>query len=332
MKFYQYALVLLVSLAACTGQPESETSHLRPVSIQLSWVHEYSSAPFYTAVHDGYFAAEGLEANLLVGGFGEQGYIDPIQEVVDGTVDFGMSSGPSLIEARANGADVVAIANLMQRSPLALMTLNPDIQQPQDFIGKSILVADGGARHGLESFLALQSIPLDSVTIIPRTDFGVTPLVNGEVDALVAWVINEGVTLREQGLEPRIFLMSDYGVENYDFVLMTSQRTVDENPELVQKVVNAVHLGLDKVSNDAAHAIDDVLIYAPELDHDAQLLRLETMIPLMKIDGQHDMSMSPDVWAFSFSLLVERNIVPSDFDVTTVYTTQFAEASSDLDK
>jgi len=326
--------LLMLVLSACASSAPTPTAQavvLTDVSIQLSWVHEYSSSSFDAAVREGFFTAQGINATLVEGGFGEAGYIDPIQAVVDGTVDFGMSSGSGLITAVNNGLSVIGVATILHRSPLALMTLDQTLQRPQDFVGRSILVSDGGARDALESLLISQDISIDSVTIVSRTDFGVDPLVNGDVDGLVAWRINEGVSLEEQGLTPTFFMFSDYGVENYEFVLFTRLEMVETQPGVVQGVVNAVHSGRDSVVDSPSNAITQTLTFAPDLNAEAQLRRLEASIPLMnKPDSlKSDLGMDKAIWEFSYQLLLARELVPADFDVTRVFTNRFADASED---
>lgn len=331
MRSFKLLIVLCLALVlgACGGgQPAEPTAvALTPVSIQLSWVHEYSSSLFHTAAREGLFAANGLEPMLVVGGFGENGYIDPLEEVLAGTVDFGMSSSPSLIQAIADGKPVVGVANVLQRSPLALMTLDPSIQTPQDLVGKRLMAAEGGARNSLDAFLAGQGISQDDVTILDRVDFGVDPLVNGEVDALMGWRINEGVSLEELGNTPTFFLMSDYGVDVYEFVLFTTQEMVETRPDFVQSVVDSILAGGQAVASDPAQAIEHTLSFSPELDADAQRLRLEATIPLMRdADRNISVAMNPEVWASSYSQLVSGGSVPDGLDITPAYTLQFISA------
>lgn len=328
-----WAWVIAVSLfTGCGSAPASSptASVLTPVSIQLSWIHEYSSSPFHVAVREGLFAANGLDIRLDVGGFGPNGYIDPIQMVLDGEADFGMSSSQDLILAVAAGKPVVAVANLLQRSPLALMALDSSIQTPTDWVGRTITAADGGARTALEAFLSSQGVALDSVTIVPRTDFGVEPLTSGAVDGLVAWRINEGVSLEEQGLEPVVFLFSDYGIDNYEFVLFTTRDRVEQQPAVVQAVVDTIQTAVTATAADVADAIEHTLSFAPDLNPQAQRLRLEATLLLMRDSNRaYTVAMSPAVWESSYQLLLAEGRVPAGFDVTQVYTTRFTEDSVD---
>src|SRR5262245_53364967 len=141
-------IVATVALSACGVEaPAAATAAPKtPVSIQLAWVHEYSSAGFYAAEKNGHFAAQNLDVRIEAGGFGPQGYIEPIAQVASGSVDFGIASAASIIQARAEGKPVVGIAAIFQRSPLAIISLDKSgIYRPQDLVGHRATVADGGA-------------------------------------------------------------------------------------------------------------------------------------------------------------------------------------------
>jgi NitT/TauT family transport system substrate-binding protein len=330
-RFAFLLIVLSLALTACAGAaPATPTPPpLTQTSLQLSWVHEYSSSPFHVAVREGLFAANGIDARLDVGGFGENGFIDPIQTVLDGQAEFGMASSQDLINALAAGKPVVAVANLLQRSPLALMLTDPTVQTPNDLVGLTLTAADGGARTALESFLTSQGVALDSVNIVSRTDFGVEPLTSGAVDGLVAWRINEGVSLEEQGIEPVVFLFSDYGIDNYEFVLFTTRERVEQNPALVQAVVNTVQSAVEATAADPAKAIEHTRSFAPDLDVQAQRLRLEATILLMRsADRTFRVTMTPEVWQTTYQALLAEGRLAEGLDVTQAYTNQFAEAAA----
>jgi NitT/TauT family transport system substrate-binding protein len=323
-------LSLAVLLAACaTPAPPAPTPPpAEDLSIQLSWVHEYSSAGFYAAERGGHFAAAGLRVRLEEGGFGESGYIEPIDAVLSGEVDFGLAGAGSIIEARAAGKPVVAISALLQRSPTAvIIRADSDIARPQDLEGRSVAVAGGGASTMLAALLQAQKVDAGAVRQVERTSFGVAPLLNGEVDALVGWVINEGVELREAGLEPRFLLVSDYGVDTYDLVLFTSEQMIAERPELVQRLVDAVMRGLADVIADPERAIEHTLAYNPALDRVGQLDRLRASIPLMNPPGSRLGDMQADIWGLTQDMLLQQRALRQPTDLRTAFTREFIERS-----
>ncbi len=320
-------LLILLSFVACATAPAAPTPTPRaliPVSVQLSWIHEYSAAGIHTALANNRFQEQGLNLTLLEGGFNEQGYIDPIAEVVAGNVDFAMSDGASLLQARANGLPVVAVASVLQRSPLAVISLSDaGISRPQDLVGKTVSAAAGGATTILNTLLQSQGIDPAEVNIVERTTFGIEPLVNGEVDAMVAWIINEGVALREAGLEPQFVLMSDYGVDTYDFVLFTTETMIAENPEVVRGVVSALQAGLRDVVANPSNEIQHTMALNPDLVLEQQLARLEASIPFMNLTDVPLGSMDARVWSFTQDALIEQGILEQAVDLEAAYTLDF---------
>src|SRR5690349_17292079 len=147
--FAALAVMLTVGiLVAGCGGANAVTPTAAPketINYQMGWVHEYSSAPFYMAIANGDYAKENLDVNLILGGFNDKGAIDPVQQLVDGTADFSEASILALLQAREQGKPIVAIATLNQRSPYAIISLaDKNIVRPQDLVGKTVAVADGG--------------------------------------------------------------------------------------------------------------------------------------------------------------------------------------------
>ncbi|MCB9436739.1 MAG: ABC transporter substrate-binding protein [Anaerolineales bacterium] len=320
-------VLLLLLLGACNKDKDNDGDSKTPadtVTLQLSWVHEYSSSPFYAAEKNGRFADQNLSVQLLEGGFGESGYIEPIDEVISGDAQFGLSSGVALLQARAEGKPVVAVLSMLQRSPFAIISLNDsEILTPQDLIGKTVAVNDGGARQIYDAMLVSQGIDLAEVNTISRLEFGIDPLVNGEVDAIGGWIINEGVLVQEAGHEPNFILLSDYGFDTYDFVVFTSQSLVDDSPDLIQRFVSAVVAGIDDVVANPSQAVTYVRDYAPDLDTEGQRRRLDASIPLMNVPGIPHGFMQPEIWSVTYQILVDQGGLDETFNLESAYTLGF---------
>jgi NitT/TauT family transport system substrate-binding protein len=312
-------------ITACSGQATNQAEPVE-VSIQLSWIHEYSSSGFHAAEKNNHYAEQNLKVTLAEGGFNENGYIDPIKLVVDGEFDFGLANASQLILSRSQGQPVMAIAAVLQRSPMAIVSLaDSGINRPQDLPGKTVSVTEGGAMQSYMAMLNSQDIDPESVTTVPRTSFGVDPLLNGEVDALTGWIINEGVQIEEAGSEPAFLLLSDYGVETYDIVIFTTEEKVKNEPELVERFLRATLAGIRDTITDPEQAIEFTLSYNPQLDRDQQLRRLRATIPLINIPGQNPGQMQAAVWESTRQVLLEQGGMPEAIDLNTVYTTAFLD-------
>ena len=334
-KRFVFVLIMLtlfmLVLAGCDSDSDDDDSNnaentsveTAEITLQTSWIHEYSSSVFHVAEQDGYFAAENLEVNLVEGGFDENGFIDPVAEVLGSENVFGLSESSTLIQARAAGQPVVAILSVLQRAPSALISLESNnISVPADLIGQTITISEGGAQRNFDSFLAIQGMTSENMTIVPRTDFGIDPLLNGDVDVLSGWIINEGVMVQEAGETPTYILLSDYGIDTYSFVLFTTEDTITNNPDAVQRLVNAMVASIQATIDDPDNAITQTLTYNPDLDFDAQLRRLEATIPLMNVPGLDIGTMQPEIWQADYELLVEQGII-EEFEYEIVYDMTF---------
>jgi NitT/TauT family transport system substrate-binding protein len=323
--------VIMIAMTACgVANPPAVTTDARtPVSLQLAWVHEYSSASFYAAEKNGHYAAQNLDVRLDAGGFGATGYIEPIAQVVNGTVDFGITGAAGIIQARAEGKPVVAIATLFQRSPLAILSLTKSgIHRPQDLVGHRVAVADGGASQLYNTLLKSQHIDPASVETVPRTSFGIDPLVKGEVDAMVAWVINEGVQLEEAGLKTNILLMSDYGVDSYELVLFTTEKMIAEHPDTAKRFVQATVEGMQDVIDNPEQAAKLVLTYDNKLNLDGQRRRIEATLPLLNPPASQLGVMQLDIWNLTHQIMLDQKVLAQPINLNQVYTTKILDTAT----
>jgi NitT/TauT family transport system substrate-binding protein len=322
-------LVTTIVLSACGADTPAAgpVGPKTPASIQLAWTHEYSSASFYAAEKNGHFAAQNLDVRLDEGGFASKGYIEPISQVVNGTVDFGVTGAAAIIQARAEGKPVVAIATSLQRSPLAILSLKKsNIHRPQDLIGQRVAVADGGSAQLFHLLLNSQHIDPAALTIVPRVSYGIDPLVNGEVDAMVAWVINEGVQLNEAGINPNVMMMSDYGVDSYEMVLFTSEKMIAEHPDTVKGVVQAMVQGTRDVVDNPNQAASLVLSYNGKLDLDGQRRRIQATLPPLNPPGAQLGMMQPAIWKLTYEMMLDQKVLTQPIDLDRTATSKFLDA------
>ena len=98
---------------AASEAPASPAAEAAKVRLQLQWAPQAQFAGYFAADKQGYYAAEGLEVEILDGG----PTIVPQQvgSAPDGP-EFTISWVPKVLEARENGSDLVDIAQIFQRS------------------------------------------------------------------------------------------------------------------------------------------------------------------------------------------------------------------------
>jgi NitT/TauT family transport system substrate-binding protein len=167
----------------------------------------------------------------------------------------------------------------------------------------------------------------ENLTVVSRTEFGVEPLLNNEADALMGWIINESVAIEEAGETPNNILFSDYGIDNYNFVIFTTEDMIANRPDTVRNLVTALLQGVEFVVSNPEKAIEHTLEFNSELDSDAQLRRLQAAIPLMNVPGVEIGSMDPEIWIFMADLLKAQGTIDDSFDISAAYTLDFLDDS-----
>jgi NitT/TauT family transport system substrate-binding protein len=324
LKFLVFGLIAMLIAACSPSAPAATPAPLTPITIQMSWTFDYSAAYLFAAEINGHFKQEGLQVTLKPGGFGPDGRISPSVEVLKGGADFGMSSAATILRRRAEGDPIVAIGSILQRSPFALISLaENNIQHPQDLIGKTVSVSNDGGMQVYLAMLASQNINPTDVNLVERTSFGIDPLLNGEVDVLGGWIVNEGVLVKEAGKEPNFILMSDYGVDTYDSVLFTTETMIATHPEVVQHMMNAVAAGIKDVVENPQKGVEYTLQYNAELKAEEQQRRIEAAIPLMNVPGIPFASMQPEVWQVTYDIMRNQDVLKTEMDLSEAYTLDF---------
>jgi NitT/TauT family transport system substrate-binding protein len=161
---------------------------------------------------------------------------------------------------------------------------------------------------------------------VPRVTYGIDPLVKGEVDAMVAWVINEGVQLNEAGVNPNVMMLSDYGVDSYEMVLFTSEKMITEHPDAVKGVVQATLQGTRDIVDDPDQAANLVLAYNGKLDLDGQRRRIQATLPLLNPPGAQLGMIQPAIWKLTYQMMLDQHVLAKPFDLDRSATSKFLDA------
>jgi len=122
---------------------------------------------------------------------------------------------------------------------------------------------------------------------------------------------------------------SDYGINSYELVVITSERLVTENPDRVTRFLKAVLQGWKDVILSPAQAIGYVKDYAPDVERDGQLQRLSVFVELLQPAQTKLGDMLPERWAFTQTMLQTQGVLTTPIDLNRAYTTTFLEQLPD---
>jgi diguanylate cyclase (GGDEF)-like protein len=209
-----------------------------PLSVQLSWLHQFQFAGFYVAKEKGFY--EQYDLNVT---FKERTpQTDIVQSVLSGESDFGVDKS-SLMLARAEHKPVVALMALFQHSPSVLLSIDPALKEPKDLKNKRIMMLKNQA-SAIEIMAMLLSggITSEDYLVHPQS-FRLDDLLSHRTDAMAAYLSNEPFVLQERHIPYTILNPKDYGFDFYGDILFTSEALLKHDPEQVKKFYWATKKG-----------------------------------------------------------------------------------------
>lgn len=313
--------LLFTFIAGCSA-PEKEKT-LTPVSIQLKWVHQGQFAGFYVAKEKGFYANEGLDVTLLPGGPG----VDINQTVLNGTAQFGDTRPENLIVARTQGESLKAIGVIVRGNPYVLVALpESGIRSPRDFVGKTIMPDFAGNRSELQFLAVLRKLGLskDDMTIVPyNADY--KPFLNGEVDVIPAY--STGDLFKIQALRPDVTVIwpSDYGISFYADTLFTTDELIENDPDLVLRIVRATMLGHQYAIDHPDEATELTLIYTEDQNAEAHKGMITSSVPLIYTGEDEVGWMRGEIWSTMQDILFNEGMIQAKFSVDEFFDNSFIE-------
>lgn len=165
------------------------------ISVQLNWKHQFEFGAFYAAEAQGYYRDAGLAVRILEGGPG----IDVVKEVTEGRAEVGVGTSTLALD-RYRGAPVVALATLMQHSPIALLAPRRDgVESVHDLANRPVAV-DPHSQDEIQALLQASGIPAAQIRLVDQIDWSLDSIDSGAVAAKVVYLSNEPFWIRGRNI------------------------------------------------------------------------------------------------------------------------------------
>jgi NitT/TauT family transport system substrate-binding protein len=314
------ALTLVAAAQPARAQQTEEVTYLLPAAAFLP-----AFGPWMLAQARGYYAAEGLKVNFVVG----KGGVDVAKQVGAGNAPIGGAIGDTPIIARAQGVPVKAVAVLGGRSLTQLVVHEgKGIGGPKDLKGRTITVLayQDTTFFALQGMLASAGLTKNDVDAQAAGPAGVWQLfAAGKSDAMAAvpdWI----VSATQAGAKVRVFSSDEY-FKSMAQAILVSDETIAKRPELVRKLVRATLKGMQDIMKDPAAAARD---YANAVaQHKGKEAGVEAVFKLYNeyvYPGQKTLgAMDADRLAAVQKFYVKEGIVPKETPLNDLYTNQFVQ-------
>jgi ABC-type nitrate/sulfonate/bicarbonate transport system substrate-binding protein len=318
-------LFLLLVLAACQSIPiqtgEEEAPALQEVTFMAGF-RPQANLPFvgaYVAQEKGFFADEGLAVTIEhSAGGGEH-----LQLLAAGEIEFTTQDAAVLLKRRADpGLPLVSIGLIGQRGQQAFVALaDSGIVTPADWVGRTVGYK-GTPPPDLFAIMAAAGVAESDVELV-NVGFDPRTLTEGLVDVYPVFKSNEPNIIRGWGYELMQWDAADFGVPTLGLTYVTSEEIIAENPEIVQKFMNAVLRGIEYAQNNRDEAVDIVLLYAGE-DADAEHMRFMLDSELADAVSPNGFGWQTEAqWQALATMLQTYESLPAGVDVNAAFTMQF---------
>jgi len=325
--------------ADAEAEPEEE---LTPVTLQLQWVAQSQFAGYYAAQARGFYEDEGLDLTILEGAV----EIVPQQVVAAGDADFGIAWVPKMLASREQGADLVNIGQVFQRSgTLQVAWADSGIETVDDWAGKR--VGTWGFGNEWEVFAALRKHDIDpddpdQVTIVQQP-FDMSLLLNREIDLAQAEIYNEYAQLLEatnpetgELYQPEDFTVFDYndvGTAMLQDHIFTRQSWLSEggNEGVALRFLRASFRGWIFCRDNFDECVDIVLDNGPTLGEGHMRWQLNEINALIWPSPDGIGVMNPDLYQQTVDIALDFEVLQEPPDDEALRTDLAEEAVADLE-
>jgi NitT/TauT family transport system substrate-binding protein len=315
-------IALALALTACTqAATPAPTQALTPVSLPVGYIPNVQFAPLYVAIEKGYYREEGIDLSLDY-----NMETDSVALVAANQLAFAIVSGEQVLLGRAQGLPVTYVMAWYDDYPVGVASFpEAGIAQPADLKGKRIgvPVLSGASYIGLRALLNAGEISETDVTLDVTGFNQVEALVSGREDAVVVYAANEPVQLAAAGRPVNLLRVADH-LQLVGNGLLTNEKTLNENPDLVRAMVRATLRGIADAAADPSGAYEICKKYVENLDKADEAVQrkvLETSIQFWT--GERPGYSDPLAWQNMQDILLEMDLIHSPVDLNAAFTNDF---------
>lgn len=310
------ACLIVIPTLNCKKEPDE-------ISVRLKWQITTSSAGDIVAIKKGIFEKNRLDVTLNEGGFNQ----DPVKLVASGADFIGLEAADRVMLARAEGIPVVCVAMVFQSSPLVFISKEGSgIETPKDFEGRKVGVKLAtNAMPMYEALLRKADVDRSTITEIP-IQFSLTPFIEDQVEVLPGWINYQPFLLEQQGINCTTIDPRDYGIDVYDMCYFTTEKVIQEHPEIIERYLKSVLEGYQWAFEHKDEALNMVLEYKEGLDSAAQRFLLYENEPfvLSTPDGKIGW-MEREKWEATQQVYLDAGMLEKPINLDSLYTNRFLE-------
>lgn len=324
-KMIPVILVLLMAaslLNGCAAAPAETTKE--KVTVLLDWTPNTNHTGLYTALERGYYAAEGLDVEIIQPS--EGGSADLIAA---GKGQFGISYQEQVTYARTakKPLPVKAIAAIIQHNTSGFASpAEKNIKTPKDFEGKKY----GGwgspmEESMLKALMQKANADFSKLSVVNIGALNFFESVKNSVDFTWIYYGWDGVAAQVKNFPINFIRLQDVDpmLDFYTPVIIASEDTIAKKPELVKKFLRATAKGYQFAIEKPEEAVKDLLKSAKEVDAAIAAESQKYLASQYIADAKKWGEMKKEIWENYSNWMYDKGLLESKLNVEEAYTNEF---------
>lgn len=273
-------------LVACAALLSPAAQALDKVKFNLAWLPQGSTGGVLVAAAKGFYAEAGLEVTAQRGYGGQR----TVNEVDQGLFEFGYGDPISVMLNRANGGKTVMVGAINTVWPAALCYVETPKRKLRTLADLKGLSLGGGGASPLQNivpaWLAANGLPANHVKLLRLDPSVINPsFMEGRIDLAECWEgankpLLEWLAARD-GKTLGMLRYRDFNLNIYGNGIVTSEKLIETNPDLVKRFVKATYKGYEFMRQDPEGAADLIVANNRLLARDILLKQIKETVSII---------------------------------------------------
>lgn len=320
------AAAVAAGLSGCAdtaSEKAAEGESPENVTVILDYVANTNHTGMYVALDQGYYKEAGMDVSIVEPTEGATATL-----IAVGKGDFGISYQEDVTIARtsADPLPVKAVAALIQHNTSGFVTYgDKDIHSPKDFEGKTYAGWGGpGEEAVLKAVMAKDGGNFSKLDMVISDGSGFEAL-KDKVD--VMWFFegwdNIKCRLNDFPINYMELRQLDKRLDYYTPVIITSEDTLKNKPEMTKKFLEATAKGYRYAIEHPKESAEILHKYAPDYSLEMLTMSQEYLAGKYMEDTKRWGEMKDSVWDNYTDFLVEYGVIEEDIPADQCYTNEF---------
>lgn len=208
------------------------------VNFATNWKAQGSHGGFYQAVADGTYKRYGLDVNITQGG--PQFSSRPL--LLAGKLDLVIPIGViGMMEANKGKLPTTLVAAFMQKDPTSLMAHAGHYKNFADLKNAKTVYVAKASQFSFWRWLKANHGFTDEQ--YKQYNYAMAPFLSDKSAVQQAYATAEPLYLAKDGVKTDVFLLADHGWEAYANLIEVRRDTIEKNPTMIQKFIDASAIG-----------------------------------------------------------------------------------------